>query len=101
MDNFFGIENGGVLCPECVAPAPAASTLREAPASYPQNAPLVQPISLNALKILRFLQRGAHPTDTRLNIRQETHKEIEQIMQRYITHLLERKLKSVEFLKAL
>jgi len=53
------------------------------------------------LKLLRFMQREPSVVVQRLNIRRETHAEMERLMNRYLTHLLERELKSVKFLGTL
>ncbi|RME47721.1 MAG: DNA repair protein RecO [Chloroflexi bacterium] len=115
VDNFFGIEAGGVLCPSCIvgrpdggSPAepfggaqdgfPAGPALRERHAEYEGRASHVQPLSLNALKVLRFMQREPPAVVNKLKVRRETHREMERLMHRYLTHLLERDLKSVEFL---
>jgi DNA repair protein RecO (recombination protein O) len=59
------------------------------------------PLSLNALKVLRFLQTRDYDTVRMLRVRPPLHTEVETVMLRYITYLLERNLKSVDFLQHL
>jgi DNA repair protein RecO (recombination protein O) len=81
--NFFS-PSGGVLCPHC--------RHREA---------ITYPLSLNALKTLRFLQRSDYSAATQLRINSELSLELKQIMQGYISYLLEAKVKSAERLNRL
>ncbi|HEX5689163.1 MAG TPA: DNA repair protein RecO [Roseiflexaceae bacterium] len=80
--NRFSSLAGGVLCERCASGDRA--TL---------------PISLNAFKLLRFLQ--AQPLDAieRLNISAAVREEAEQLLRAYIRRILERDLKSVTFLE--
>jgi len=82
--NFFHSGEGGVLCPRCGEGR--SETL---------------PLSLNALKVLRFLQTHDYDTVRLLRIRPPLHAELESIMLRYLTYILERSLKSVDFLHRL
>jgi len=117
VDNFFGIDAGGVLCPDCVVSMGAGPragffgrahdrslerpALRDAQAGYETGPSAIRPLSVSALKLLRFMQREPSVVVQRLNIRRETHAEMERLMNRYLTHLLERELKSVKFLGTL
>jgi DNA repair protein RecO (recombination protein O) len=92
IDNFFSAEAGGVIDPTCV------ESQREK--TYEQARDL-QPISLNALKVLRYLQTRDWEAVRQLRLNGPAHAEVEALMQRYIAHHLERNLKSVEFLKTL
>jgi DNA repair protein RecO (recombination protein O) len=91
-DNYFSAEAGGVIDPNCV------ETQRE---KMYEHAPDLQPISLNALKVLRYLQSREWESVRTLRLNAQAHAEVEALMQRYIAHHLERNLKSVEFLKTL
>ncbi len=91
-ENFFSIEAGGVINPDCF------QTQRDKLPGHGRDA---APISLNALKILRFLQTREWAMVRGLKLNAETHAEVEGLMERYITHYLERNLKSMEFLKEL
>ncbi|MBN1319110.1 MAG: DNA repair protein RecO [Anaerolineales bacterium] len=84
QDQFFSAEQGGVLCPEC-------HWVDER----------VLPITLNALKVLRYLQTRPYSSVQNLRIRRALHAELETIMHRTLEHILERRLKSVDFLKRL
>jgi DNA repair protein RecO (recombination protein O) len=59
------------------------------------------PLSLNALKVLRFLQTRDYDTIRLLRVRPPLHAELETVMLHYITYILERNLKSVDFLRRL
>lgn len=82
--NFFSPGGGGVLCPRC----------RE-------NEPLTQPISLNALKVMRFLQDSDYTRASRVRLSAALSRELESLMRHYIRYLLEREVKSVAFLDRL
>ena len=92
VDNYFSADAGGVIDPNCVA------TQRERIYEHARD---VQPISLTALKVLRYLQTREWESVRALRLSAETHAEVETLMQRYIAHHLERNLKSVEFLREL
>ena len=80
----FDCAQGGVVCDEC------ASHARDA-----------LPLSLAALKVLRHAARVAWPAFATLSLRPLVAREVEQTLQRFITYVLERNLKSVEFLRTL
>jgi DNA repair protein RecO (recombination protein O) len=58
-------------------------------------------ISVNALKVLRFLQTREWETCRLLRLSPASHAELEQLMNGYITYHLERRLKSVDFIHRL
>ncbi|MCK4472019.1 MAG: DNA repair protein RecO [Anaerolineae bacterium] len=82
--NFFSAADGGILCANCG-----------------ENHRGAQEITLNALKVLRFLQTRDYDTCCRLRLSPPLHRELETLMYHYITYTLERSLKSVKFLKTL
>jgi len=82
--NFFSPEDGGILCPKCGEADPQA-----------------RPISLNALKALRFLQTRDYALCQRLKIGEKLHEELERIMHDYITHILGMDLKASDLLDRL
>jgi DNA repair protein RecO (recombination protein O) len=90
-DQFFSPHDGGVICAACGAPP-------EGPYDPRARAGWL-PLSLNALKLLRFTQSNPYAKVAALTISPRTAAEVETLMARYITILLERQLKSVEFLK--
>jgi len=83
-DQFFSAVDGGVACPEH-----HAMTGRGAP------------LSLNALKTLRYLQTRPWPTVRALTLNSPLHLELESVLLAYLTYLLEQRLQSVEFLRRL
>ncbi len=84
QDQFFSAEQGGILCPEC-----AASERR------------ARPISAAAVKVLRFLQTRSWDSVKALQLRRPLHTELESILHFYIVSLLERELRSTDFLHRL
>lgn len=58
-------------------------------------------LSLNALKVLRHAMRNDYETFAALQVRESVASEVERAMQRYLSYVLERKLKSVEFINVL
>lgn len=92
VENFFSAEAGGVLDPDCSSTSESRITHR---------ASRIMPISLNAQKVLRFLQTREWETVRPLHLSAAVHAEVEALMQQYIAHHLERNLKSVEFLREL
>ena len=79
--NFFSPENGGVLCPRCGEAVARA-----------------EPLSVNTLKVLRFLQTREYGLVRRLSLSPDLRGEVERVLHRYIVYVLERGLKSTDFL---
>ena len=84
ITNSFSPSAGGVLCPSCR-----------------QSQILTYPLSVNALKVLRFLQNSDYDTISQLKIDQELCQELEGVMRNYLTYLLEREVKSAAWLDTL
>jgi DNA repair protein RecO (recombination protein O) len=84
VTNYFSPAAGGVLCPDC---------------GMQQS--LSQPLSVNALKALRFLQENNYETANRLKIDRELSSELQTVMRSHIKYLLERDVKSVDWLNTL
>jgi DNA repair protein RecO (recombination protein O) len=84
VENFFSHSGGGILCPSCA-----------------HTEPVVQPISVNVLKVMRLLQRGDYATASRLRLAPELSQELERIIQGYVRYLLEREIKATGFLDRL
>jgi DNA repair protein RecO (recombination protein O) len=82
--NSFCPSAGGVLCPDC---------------GY--KYPLTDLVSLNALKVLRFLQSRDYDTARKLRINSKLSHELDGLMRRYFKYLLEREVKSVAWLDSL
>lgn len=81
---FFSAELGGFLSPEM------HSADRRA-----------QPVTAVAVKVLRYLQTRSWDTVQVLNLKRPLHRELESLMHYYLTFILERNLKSVDFLRRL
>ncbi len=79
--NMFSASSGGGFCPSCAVHEPA-----------------IRPISVDALKVMRFLLSDDHATAKRLRMKSELSHEVEQVIRWYIRYLLERDVKSLEFL---
>ncbi len=77
VTNKFSPHAGGVLCPDCGSEGEAS-----------------MPLSVNALKVLRFLQKYDYQTSSRLKIDPGLSRKLEMVMRAYISHLLEREVKS-------
>lgn len=81
-DQFFSAEMGGVLCPKCGHGTSGA-----------------RPVSMQALKFLRHFQRSSYPEARRARISDPIYREMEILLQHYLTYLLERNLNSPNFLR--
>jgi DNA repair protein RecO (recombination protein O) len=84
LDSYFSPEDGGVLCPRCGEGRPGSG-----------------PIGLGPFKVLRYLQSRGYDECARLQLQPSTRSEVEQVLQGYLVYILERRLKSVEFLNLL
>lgn len=82
--NYLSAAEGSVFCPKCGADRVGMGEL-----------------SVNAVKVLRFLQTREWETCRLLRLSAASHAEVERVMNHYITYHLERKLKSVDFLHRL
>ncbi len=79
--NAFSPVGGGVLCPQCSHAAHGA-----------------RPISPDALKVLRHLQRSALVGVIRLRLTAGAHREVERLLHATVPSVLERELRSRDFL---
>jgi DNA repair protein RecO (recombination protein O) len=82
VDQFFSPAAGGVLCPKCG-----------------KGLPGVWSVSVEALKVFRHLQRSTYSEAQRARPVPEVRNELETLMQKYLTYLLERGLNSPGFIK--
>jgi DNA repair protein RecO (recombination protein O) len=80
----FSSTLGGVLCPRCREEDRRA-----------------QPISLEALKVLRYIQRGGLGETERLQLGPACRQEVEDLLYTYIRNILERDVNAVGFLETL
>ena len=79
--NAFSAVGGGVLCPQCAHAALGA-----------------RPISADALKVLRHLQRSPLVGVLRLRLAPAVHREVERVLHETVSAVLERELRSRDFL---
>jgi DNA repair protein RecO (recombination protein O) len=84
VENYFSASGGGTLCPNCRA-----------------TEPRVRPLSLNALKVMRLFQSSTYDQARKVKLNPGLSKELETIMREYIRYILEREVKSAEFLDQL
>jgi len=82
QDQYFSALQGGALCPQCGLQLNGS-----------------RPISMNALKYLRHFQRSSFSDAKRARLTPELSREIEILMQHYLTYLLERGLNTPAFLR--
>ena len=80
-DQYFSAKLGGVVCPRSLSGDPSA-----------------WPISMNALKYLRFFQRSPWPQVKNRNIPENIDLELSKLIEKYLTYLLEYELKTPGFL---
>jgi DNA repair protein RecO (recombination protein O) len=80
-DQFFSPAQGGILCPKCGKTDESA-----------------HPVSMETLKYLRHFQRSTYPNARRARPAERVRAESENLMQNYLTYLLERRLNTPEFL---
>ncbi len=81
QDQFFSAELGGLLCPDCY--------------EADRNA---KPVTAVVVKVMRYLQSRPWATVKVLRLQRPLHSQLEVIMHYYLTYILERNLKSVDFL---
>lgn len=82
--NFFSIPEGGVVCPHCC-----------------EGEQPLRPLSVDALKVLRFLQSSDYPTAQRLRITAGLSLDLQPLLHGYISYLLEREVKSMAWIDRL
>jgi DNA repair protein RecO (recombination protein O) len=81
-DQYFSAQHGGVLCPDC------GRDVKEA-----------RPVTQAALKYLRHFQRSSYAEAKRARIPLNVMREIEGLMEYYLTYLLERGLNTMGFIR--
>jgi len=82
--NSFSASAGGMLCSHCR-----------------QSHPHIGSLSVNALKVLRFLQGNEYSAVSKLEIDAGLSRELEGVMRYYLRYLLEREVKSAAWLDEL
>ncbi len=84
-DQFFDADLGGVLCPRCGANGLSARAT-------------ARPVSMATLKFLRHYQRSTFQEASRVPLEPAVKREMESLLNYYLTYLLERRLNSPAFL---
>jgi DNA repair protein RecO (recombination protein O) len=84
VTNYFYPPAGGVLCPR-----------------HGEAVKGAEPLAMPTFKVLRYMQIHSWDEVSALYLKPETHLDLETVLQRYIVYLLERRLKSVEFIQRL
>ena len=82
-DHVYSSAAGGILCPRCKVASEDA----------------LLSVSMNAIKVLRYLQRQSIRQAPSLKVSPELLGQVERLLTAYVTHVLERDLKSAEFMK--
>jgi DNA repair protein RecO (recombination protein O) len=82
--NYFSVMSGGVLCPQC--------RVKDS---------MARRVSVNALKVMRFLQESDYQKASRLKLEAELSSELQGLTRQYIRYLLEREMKTVAWLDSL
>lgn len=80
--NGFSPAQGGVVCASC------------------RRVGLGRDLSVNALKVLRLMQRNPYSAINRVRVDEDLRDELASVMQSYITYILERELRSTHFVKS-
>lgn len=81
-DHLFACESGGALCPNCRVSSESA----------------LLPLPMNTMKTLRFVQREASfDMLENLNVAPNILKDMERLMWAYMRHIVEREVRSAEF----
>src|SRR5207244_2720213 len=79
--NGFSPVLGGVVCASC------------------ERIGVGRDLSVNALKVLRLMQRNAYGPVSRVRVGPALHAELQAVTQAHITHILEADLRSTQFIK--
>jgi DNA repair protein RecO (recombination protein O) len=84
VDNSWNAAVGGAVCPRCSGDALGLT-----------------PLSLNALKLLRLLDRGSFAEIARVRVSGELASEVETHLAEYVRYILEREVRSARFVATL
>jgi DNA repair protein RecO (recombination protein O) len=82
-DHLFSSAKGGVLCQRC----------------RPSSGEALLPLSLNGMKVLRYLQREGYAGAAALTVPQALEDELERVLVSYTRYVLDRELKTTEFMR--
>ena len=84
VTNFWSPATGGVICPACA-----------------DEAPMLAPLSVNGLKLLRLLQRAPYTEVSRVKLSGQLSAEIEACMAQHLQFVLDRDVRSARFVETL
>lgn len=84
VENYFSLQGGGVLCPECGPHVPEAER-----------------IPLEVLKVIRHVQRSRWEEVAHLTVPEAVMRRVDNLLNRYLVVVLERRLTSADFLRRL
>ena len=84
VTNYINLLEGGVLCPTC--------------GQYRRD---VEAIEADVLKVMRFLQSRSWQAVRQVNVREHILRRVNNLIYRYLLTVLERQLKSVDFIRQL
>lgn len=82
INHYYSLSDGGILCPTCKLNATTVT----------------HPISMNTIKVIRYLQREKYNDISKLTLSASILKETEKILRDYIRYILEKDLKSAAFM---
>jgi DNA repair protein RecO (recombination protein O) len=94
--NFFSPSKGGLLCPHCNSEENRRHEQIESISAKPSL-----PLSVEALKVLRLWQSCDYATARRVKARPGLSAELERVLCDYVRYILQRELKSLNWLKQL
>ncbi len=81
-EHVFSLAMGGIVCPACKG----------------RSGEAVVPLSLNGIKLLRHFQRTSKTSMPEMSLSPALATELQRVLRSYIRHVLERDLKSAEFM---
>jgi DNA repair protein RecO (recombination protein O) len=83
VTNYWSASAGGVLCKDCLP-----------------SDEVVRPLSVNALKVLRLMEKESFSQVARVNVPPDLARELEGHLREYIRYMLEREVRSAAFIDA-
>jgi DNA repair protein RecO (recombination protein O) len=93
VTNFLNMAEGGLLCPDC------ADARGHEKGSRPEAGHGLEPLEPDVLKVLRFLQSRPWSEVRKYHVRPARMSTVESVVHRYLMGVLERQLRSVDFLR--
>jgi DNA repair protein RecO (recombination protein O) len=86
---FFSSSSGGLVCSGCQR------------SDVSEGAAQTRPVTLNAVKVLRFFQDNSFETSARIRMDKELSSEIENLLRSFLHYVLEQEIKSTSWLDQL